>query len=416
MPVRTSKVLALDVISEATARRGRKARGPESPPAPGTPPSATAAGVRTFFGGAAHPTSPDVKRKRPQLDSPGPSPSTPRKKRAVAPISVAGEAEGEDGSDGAAAGDPRVFDRVCFVNPATGQMLTGNRAPRRLETIRRYLAEGWVPLDGMGKRRMLPGMVDAAPPSPHAAAAVAAPRADVRGIAPQVGCRRRVDASKAHDVSWTGLALQMSGVRSFYGGFRVNGVRYALSDCVLVRAAAPGAPPFLGRLLRCWEETTSHRRLAQIQWYLRPSELGLPAGAGNGREVLSSEQSDAVPLDALDGLCNIVPLAADASPPPPSGFYYRRQVAAVDGAVTDVDLSPFAQAHPRADASLHSMRAGSYDEGVDGDDTVSLSSSDADDSMMHLDSPVDSCGGWDAAELPADITHAAGPLDLDGWC
>jgi len=36
--------------------------------------------------------------------------------------------------------------RVCFMHPGTGQMLTGNRAPRRPETIRKYLAEGWIPM------------------------------------------------------------------------------------------------------------------------------------------------------------------------------------------------------------------------------------------------------------------------------
>mmetsp|Transcript_71764 Transcript_71764/g.168947 ORF Transcript_71764/g.168947 Transcript_71764/m.168947 type:complete len:204 (+) Transcript_71764:44-655(+) len=78
------------------------------------------------------------------------SPRTPKMRRAEAaensPLS----------QDGPTPKRPRKFSAeasVCFVNPATGQMLTGNRAPRRKETINKYLAEGWLPLDPTRKKR-----------------------------------------------------------------------------------------------------------------------------------------------------------------------------------------------------------------------------------------------------------------------
>jgi hypothetical protein len=56
--------------------------------------------------------------------------------------------------------------------------------------------------------------------------------------------------------SWTG-AGQHEGSRVYYSSFNFAGEPYALGDCVYLLPEEEGAPPYIAKLMRAWEDTAA---------------------------------------------------------------------------------------------------------------------------------------------------------------
>jgi hypothetical protein len=56
--------------------------------------------------------------------------------------------------------------------------------------------------------------------------------------------------------SWTG-AGQHEGSRIYYSSFNFSGEPYALGDCVYLLPEEEGAPPYIAKLMRAWEDTAA---------------------------------------------------------------------------------------------------------------------------------------------------------------
>jgi hypothetical protein len=56
--------------------------------------------------------------------------------------------------------------------------------------------------------------------------------------------------------SWTG-AGQHEGSRIYYSSFNFAGEPYALGDCVYLLPEEEGAPPYIAKLMRAWEDTAA---------------------------------------------------------------------------------------------------------------------------------------------------------------
>lgn len=57
--------------------------------------------------------------------------------------------------------------------------------------------------------------------------------------------------------SWMGVGRQ-EGSRIYYTSFNFSGEPYALGDCVYLLPEEEGAPPYIAKLLRAWEDTRAN--------------------------------------------------------------------------------------------------------------------------------------------------------------
>lgn len=58
----------------------------------------------------------------------------------------------------------------------------------------------------------------------------------------------------------------------FYESFTYDGVEYALYDCVYMHTKQNEQYPYIGKLIKIWENADKSKRI-KVQWFFRASEI-----------------------------------------------------------------------------------------------------------------------------------------------
>ncbi|XP_021751369.1 protein ANTI-SILENCING 1-like [Chenopodium quinoa] len=103
----------------------------------------------------------------------------------------------------------------------------------------------------------------------------------------------------------------------FYDSFTYGGVEYFLYDSVYLFKEGEGKP-YIGKLIKIWEHTTTNARKVKVLWFFYPWEI---SNYLNGENVLENELflasgvgkglANINPLEAIAGKCNVVCISKD---------------------------------------------------------------------------------------------------------
>ncbi|WIA14550.1 hypothetical protein OEZ85_003067 [Tetradesmus obliquus] len=109
--------------------------------------------------------------------------------------------------------------------------------------------------------------------------------------------------------SWTG-AGRHEGSRIFYSSFNFAGEPYALGDCVYLLPEEEGAPSYIAKLMRAWEDTAAadaEKLIIEVRWYERRSAVpAVLAASMHEREVVASSLLDTNLVGCLDSRATVV--------------------------------------------------------------------------------------------------------------
>jgi len=202
-------------------------------------------------------------------------------------------------------GPTKVTERVCFVNPTTGQMLTGNRAPRRPETIKKYLAEGWVPLDSPRKKRAAPPpQAVVSRPRPKLETLIEIPRSPpkTRLVEDTASCK---STPRQKHFEWIGQVGTREEGKSFFTAFNYDAQRFCVGDFVYLQPNNPGEAHHIAKINSAWE--ISGRKQMSVQWFFRREETAFGSAASQDKmEIFASNAGDSCPVEAIAGRCQVM--------------------------------------------------------------------------------------------------------------
>ena len=90
--------------------------------------------------------------------------------------------------------------------------------------------------------------------------------------------------------------------RAFYSSIRVNQEEYHIGDCVCVQADDPGKPPYIGKLMSMWEQTSKFGKkdkMVHVDWFVRASETLLQE-AGDARELFLVDECEDLKANCIE--------------------------------------------------------------------------------------------------------------------
>lgn len=146
--------------------------------------------------------------------------------------------------------------------------------------------------------------------------------------------------------SWLGDGAP-EGSRIYYPAFEFAGARYAAGDHVCLAPEEDGAPPYVARVLRAYEDLEApeaDRLCVEVRWYERPANLPAPfRDALHARELVETTQADANLVGCIARRATVVharsfeEAAALAPPPPPSSTAAHGAGSGAADAIDDAD-------------------------------------------------------------------------------